>query len=109
MLNSWIVYQSLHIDSSIASHIHPKRMYQLKLSLHVLSVFGSMVFPVASLLCVKRVSLSSQLLRNCLGSKLLSNTSQFSTTLLCRLHVSILQLVTTAGSLLLYLASPDVP
>src|SRR5882724_1163137 len=66
-------------------------------------------FPVASLLSVKRVSLSSQLLRNCLGSKLLSNTSRFSTTFLCRLRVSVLQLVTTAGNLLLYLASSDVP
>src|SRR5882724_2101007 len=91
ILNSWIIYQSLHLDSSITSHIHPKRMYQLKLSLHVLSAFRSMVLPVASLLSVKRVSLSSQLLRNHLRSKLLSNTGQFSTTLLCRLRISVLQ------------------
>ena len=109
VLNSWIIYQSLHLDSSIASHIHPKRTYQLKLSLHVLSVFGFMVLPLACLLSVKRASLSSQLPRNCLRSKLLSNTGWFSTTLLCRLHISILQLVTTAGNLLLYLDSPDVP
>ena len=90
ILNSWIAYQSPHLDSSIASHIHPKRMYRPKLSLHVLSASRFMVFPVASLLSVKRVSLSSQLPRNHLGSKLLSNTSPFSTTLLCRLCFSIL-------------------
>src|SRR5882724_4697973 len=66
ILNSWIVYQSLHQDSSIASHIHPKRMYWLNLSLHVLSAFGFTVLPVVCLLSVKRASLSSQLLRNCL-------------------------------------------
>src|SRR5882724_2503144 len=54
------------------THIHPKRTYWPNLSLHVLSAFGSTVLPVASLLSVKRVSLSSQLLRNHLGSKLLS-------------------------------------
>src|SRR5882724_2560138 len=96
ILNSWIIYQSLHLDSSIASHIHPKRMYWPKLSLHVLSAFGFTVLPVVSLLSVKRVSLSSQLLRNHLGSKLLSNTSQFSTTLLCRLCISILQCIQNA-------------
>src|SRR5882724_3911047 len=64
ILNSWIVYQSLHLGSSIASHIHPKRTYWPKLSPHVLSVSGFMVLPVASLLSVKRASLSSQLLRN---------------------------------------------
>src|SRR5882724_10471655 len=108
-LNSWIIYQSLHLSSSIVSHIHPKKTYQPKLSRHVLSASRFTVLPVASLLSVKRASLSSQLPRNCLGSKLLSNTSRFSTTLLCRLCISILQLVTTAGSLLLYLASPDIP
>src|SRR5882724_9637611 len=86
--------QSLHLGLSIASHIHPKKMYQPKLSWHVLSASGFMVLPVASLLSVKRASLSSQLLRNCLGSKLLSNTGQFSTTLLCRLCLSILQHLT---------------
>src|SRR5882724_10662803 len=91
ILNSWIVYQSLHLDSSIVSHIHPKRTYRLKLSLHVLYAYGFTVLPVASLLSVKRASLSSQLPRHCLGSKLLSNTSQFSTTLLCRLCFSVLQ------------------
>src|SRR5882724_13416861 len=60
-------------------------MYQLKLSLCVLSAFESMGLPVASLLSVKRVSLSLQLPRNHLRSKLLSNTGWFSTTLLCRL------------------------
>ena len=90
ILNSWIIYQSLLLDSSTTSHIHLKRMDWLKLSLHVLSAFESMVLPVASLLSVKRVSLSSQLPRNCLGSKLLSNTGQFSTTLLCRQCISIL-------------------
>src|SRR5882724_4971273 len=109
ILNSWIIYQSLHLDSSITSHIHLKRMYQLKLSLHVLSAFGFTALPVACLLSVKRASLSSQLPRNCLGSKLLSNTGRCSTTLLCRLHLSVLQLVTTAGNLLPYLASPDIP
>src|SRR5882724_2928277 len=69
------------------SHIHPKRTYQLKLSLCGLSVSGFTVLPVASLLSVKRASLSSQLPRNRLGS---SNTGQFSTTLLCRLHFSVL-------------------
>src|SRR5882724_12920048 len=78
ILNSWIVYQSLHLGSSIASHIHPKKTYQLKLSRRVLSVSGFTVLPVASLLSVKRASLSSQLLRNCLGNKLLSNTGRFS-------------------------------
>src|SRR5882724_288695 len=77
ILNSWIVYQSPLLDSSTASHIHPKRTYWPKLSLRVLSAFESMVLPVASLLSVKRVSLSSQLLRNCLRSKLLSNIGQF--------------------------------
>src|SRR5882724_1428213 len=91
ILNSWIIYQSLHLDSSIASHIHLKRMYRPKLSLRVLSASRFMVLPVASLLSVKGASLSSQLLRNRLGSKLLLNTSQFSTTLLCRLCLSILQ------------------
>src|SRR5882724_2948813 len=91
ILNSWIVYQSLHLDSSIASHIHPKRTYQLKLSLRVLSAFGFTALPVACLLSVKKASLSSQLPRNHLGSKLLSNTSQSSTTLLCRLRFSVLQ------------------
>src|SRR5882724_3451567 len=109
ILNSWIIYQSLHLDSSITSHIHLKRTYQPKLSLHVLSVFRFTVLPVVCLLSVKMASLSSQLPRNCLGSKLLSNTGWFPTTLLCRLCISILQLVTTAGSLLLYLASPDIP
>src|SRR5882724_5446826 len=90
VLNSWIVYQSLHLSSSIASHIYPKRTYQPKLSLHVLSASRFMVLPVVSLLSVKRASLSSQLLRNCLGSKLLSNTSRFSTSLLCRLCFSVL-------------------
>src|SRR5882724_11024128 len=51
---------------------------------------GFTVLPVASLLSVKRASLSSQLPRNRLGSKLLSNTGQFSTSLLCRLHFSVL-------------------
>src|SRR5882724_9872715 len=105
ILNSWIIYQSLHLNSSIASHIHPKRTYRPKLSLCVLSVSGFTVLPVASLFSVKGASLSSQLQRNCLGSKLLSNTGWFSTTLLCRLRFSVLQLVTTAGNLLLYLAS----
>src|SRR5882724_4782131 len=91
ILNSWIIYQSLHLGSSIVSHIHLKRMYRPKLSPHVLSVSGFTVLPVASLLSVKRASLSSQLLRKRLGSKLLSNTSQFSTSLLCRLCISILQ------------------
>src|SRR5882724_932608 len=72
------------------SHIHPKRTYRPKLSLHVLSASRFMVLPVASLLSVKRASLSSQLPRNHLGSKLLSNTGWFSTTLLCRLRFSIL-------------------
>src|SRR5882724_8951992 len=91
ILHSWIVYQSLHLNSSIASHIRPKRTYWLKLSLHVLSVSGFTVLPVESLLSVKRASLSSQLPRNHLRSKLLSNTGWFSTTLLCRLHLSVLQ------------------
>src|SRR5882724_7681173 len=91
ILNSWIVYQSPLLDSSTASHIHPKRTYWPKLSLHVLSAFRFMVLPVVSPLSVKRVSLSSQLPRNHLGSKLLSNTSWFSTTLLCRLRIIILQ------------------
>src|SRR5882724_9486828 len=69
ILNSWIIYQSLHLGSSIASHIHPKKMYWPKLSRHVLSASRFMVLPVASLLSVKRVSLSSQLPRNHLGSK----------------------------------------
>src|SRR5882724_8261566 len=86
-----MVYQSLHLDSSTTSHIHLKRMYRPKLSLHVLSAFESTGLPVASLLSVKRVSLSLQLLRNHLGSKLLSNTSWFSTTLLYRLRISVLQ------------------
>src|SRR5882724_7556957 len=85
VLNSWIVYQSHHLGSSIASHIHPKRTHQPKLSLCVLSASGFMVLPVASLLSVKRASLSSQLPRNRLGIKLLSNTGRFSTSLLCRL------------------------
>src|SRR5882724_8830420 len=93
ILNSWIVYQSLHLNLSIASHIHPKKRYRLKLSQHVLSASGFTVLPVASLLSVKRAFLSSQLLRNRLGSKLLSNTGQFSTSLLCRLHFSILHWV----------------
>src|SRR5882724_8615728 len=80
--NSWTAYHSLHLNSSTTSHIHPKRKYQLKLSLHVLSAFVFTVFPVASLLSVKRVSLSSQLPRhilevNCFqtlaGSQLLSS------------------------------------
>src|SRR5882724_2989900 len=79
VLNSWIIYQSLHLGSSIASHIHPKKMYWPKLSWHVLSASRLTVLPVASLLSVKRVSLSSQLPRNHLGSKLLSNTGRFST------------------------------
>src|SRR5882724_10407055 len=91
ILNSWIVYQSLHLGSSIVSHIHPKKMYWPKLSRRVLSASGFMVFPVVSLLSVKRASLSSQLPRNHLGSKLLSNTSWFSTSLLCRLCISVLQ------------------
>src|SRR5882724_1982811 len=91
ILNSWIVYQSPHLGSSIVSHIHPKRTYRPKLSLCVSSASGFTVLPVASLLSVKRTSLSSQLPRNRLGSKLLSNTGQFSTTLLCRLRFSILQ------------------
>src|SRR5882724_5379261 len=90
VLNSWIVYQSLHLNSSIASHIHLKRTYRLKLSLCVLSASGFTILPAASLLSVKRAPLSSQLPRNRLGSKLLSNTGQFSTTLLCRLRLSIL-------------------
>src|SRR5882724_2659781 len=90
-LNSWIVYQSLHLGSSIASHIHPKRTYRPKLSLRVLSASRCMVLPVASLLSVKRTSLSSQLPRKRLGTKLLSNTGWFSTTLLCRLCFSVLQ------------------
>src|SRR5882724_3928504 len=57
----------------------------------VLSVFGFTVLPVACLLSVKMASLSSQLPRNHLGSKLLSNTGWFLTTLLCRLRISILQ------------------
>src|SRR5882724_4929806 len=85
-----MVYQSLHLNSSTASHIHLKRMYRPKLSLCVLPAFESMGLPVASLLSVKRVSLSLQLLRNHLGSKLLSNTGWFSTTLLCRLRISVL-------------------
>ena len=40
---------------------------------------------------VKRVSLTSQLPRNHLGSKLLSNTGWLSTTLLCRLCFSLSQ------------------
>src|SRR5882724_9111152 len=91
ILNSWIVYQSLHLGSSIASHIHPKKTYWPKLSRRVLSASGFTVFPVASLLSVKKASLLSQLPRNRLGSKLLSNTSRFSTSLLCRLCFSILQ------------------
>src|SRR5882724_9450661 len=91
ILNSWMVYQSLHLGSSIASHIHPKRMYRPKLSPCVLSVPGFTVLPVASLLSVKRTSLSSQLPRNRLRSKLLSNTGRFSTTLLCRLRFSVLE------------------
>src|SRR5882724_1452074 len=91
ILNSWILYQTLHLDSSITSHIHLKRTYRPKLSLCVLSAFGFMALPVACLLSVKRASLSSQLPRNCLRSKILSNTSWFSTTLLCRLCLSILQ------------------
>src|SRR5882724_7603764 len=91
ILNSWIIYQSLHLDSSIVSHIHPKRTYWPKLSLRVLSASRFMVLPVASLLSVKRASLSSQLPRNHLGSKLLSNIGRFSTSLLCRLCFSILQ------------------
>src|SRR5882724_11673534 len=90
ILNSWIVYQSLHLSSSITSHIHPKRMYWPKLSLRVLSASGFKVLPVVSLLSVKRASLSSQLPRNHLGSKLLSNTGWLSTSLLCRLCFSIL-------------------
>src|SRR5882724_3237737 len=90
ILNSWIVYQSLHLSSSIASHIHPKRTYWPKLSLRVLSASGFTVLPVVSLLSVKRASLSSQLPRNCLRSKLLSNTSWLSTSLLCRLRFSVL-------------------
>src|SRR5882724_4341601 len=90
ILNSWIIYQSPLFNSSTTSHIHPKRMYWPKLSLCVLSAFESTVLPVVSLLSVKRVSLSLQLLRNCLGNKLLSNTSWFSTTLLCRLCNSVL-------------------
>src|SRR5882724_3898333 len=93
ILNSWIVYQSLHLDSSIASHIHPKRTYRPKLSLCVLSASGFTVLPVASLLSAKRASLSSQLPRNRLGSKLLSNTGRFSTSLLCRLRFSVLHCV----------------
>src|SRR5882724_6815061 len=91
ILNSWIIYQSLHLSSSIASHIHLKRIYRPKLSLHVLSASGFMVLPVVSLLSVKRASLSSQLPRNHLRSKLLSNTGRLSTSLLCRLCFSILQ------------------
>src|SRR5882724_9714025 len=91
ILNSWIVYQSHHLGSSIMSHIHLKRRYWPKLSLHVLSVSVFTVLPVASLLSVKRASLSSQLPRNRLGSKLLSNTGWLSTSLLCRLCFSILQ------------------
>src|SRR5882724_6007852 len=54
VLNSWIVYQSLHLDSSIVSHIHPKRTYWPKLSLHVLSAFRFTVLPVVSLLFCKK-------------------------------------------------------
>src|SRR5882724_9919457 len=54
-----------------------------------------MVLPVASLLSVKRVFLSLLLLSNHLGSKLFSNTGRFSTSLPCRLCISVLQLVTT--------------
>src|SRR5882724_6325544 len=59
ILNSWIVYQSLHLGSSIASHIHPKRTYRPKLSPRVLSAYGFTVLPVASLLSVKRTSVIS--------------------------------------------------
>src|SRR5882724_12046707 len=67
ILNSWIVYQSPLLNSSTTYHIHPKRTYQPKLSLHVLSAFESTVLPAASLLSVKRVSLSFQLPRKHLG------------------------------------------
>src|SRR5882724_10728831 len=70
VLNSWIIYQTPHLDSSTASHIHLKRTYRPKLSLCVLSVFESTGLPVVSPLSVKRVSLSLQLPRNCLRSKL---------------------------------------
>src|SRR5882724_8224605 len=82
-------------------------MYRPKWSLHVLSAFGSMVSPVASLLSVKRVSLSLLLQSNHFRNKLFSNTSWFSTPLPSSLHNSVLQLVTTAGTLLLYFASPE--
>src|SRR5882724_10651544 len=49
ILNSWIVFQSLRLSSSITSHIHPKRTYRPKLSLRVLSVSRFTVLPVASL------------------------------------------------------------
>src|SRR5882724_5549948 len=91
VLNSWIVYQSLHLGPSIVSHIHLKKTYWPKLSQRVLSASGFTVLPVASLLSVKRASLLSQLPRNCLGSKLLSNTGRLSTYLLCRLRFSVLQ------------------
>ena len=91
ILNSWIIYQSLLLNSSTISHIHPKRMDQPKLSLCVLSAFESMVLPAASLLSAKGVSLSLQLPRKHLSSKLLLNTGWFSTTLLCRLCISVLQ------------------
>src|SRR5882724_10409999 len=70
VLNSWIVYQTPHLDSSTTSHIHLKRTYWLKFSLCVLSAFKSTGLPVASPLSVKRVSLSLQLPRNCLRIKL---------------------------------------
>src|SRR5882724_211504 len=96
VLNSWIIYQSPLLNSSTTSHIHLKRTYQPKLSLCVLSAFESMVLLAAFLLSVKGVSLSLQLPRKNLVSKLLLNTSQFSTTLLCRLRNSILQCAVTA-------------
>ena len=72
ILNSCIICQSPPLDSSVASHIHLKKMYWPKLSLHVLSAFKCTGLPLASLLSVKRVSLSFQLPRICLGSKFLS-------------------------------------
>src|SRR5882724_8173335 len=59
ILNSWIVYQGLHLGSSIASHIHPKKTYRPKLSRCVLSASGFTFLPVASLLSVKRASVIS--------------------------------------------------
>src|SRR5882724_3602378 len=61
-----------HLSEPSSQLIHLKRTYRLKLSLRVLSAFKSTGLPVVSLLSVKRVSLSFQLPRNHLGSKILT-------------------------------------